>query len=202
VRAAIASHGPRGQSRRCLLAGLALLISGNASSAARDDEQAEFTYAHNAYQYTYTTALDADVETVTAIVTDFERLHRLNDGITASRVLERYDEHHVKRLLDGRQCVLMFCFELRLVEDVRVTPGRVHARVIPGEGSFREGTMEWHYTASDSGRTRISFRAAQTLDIWIPPVIGPLVLKRVFLREVRETCASIERLARSTATSP
>jgi len=176
-------------------------MSGNLHGATRDDEQTAFAFAHNAYRYSYTTALDADVETVAAIVTDFDRLHRLNDGIKASRVLERYDEHHVKRLIDGRQCVLMFCFELRLVEDVRVTPGHIHARVIPGAGSFRDGHMDWHYTALDAGRTRISFRAAQTLDVWVPPVIGPLVLKRVFLREVRETCTNIERLARSTATS-
>ena len=202
MRAAIASAPPRARGRHGLLAGLALLIGGNASGAARDDEQAEFAFAHNAYRYTYATALDADVEAVTAIVTDFDRLHRLNDGITVSRVLERYDEHHVKRLLDGRQCVLMFCFKLRLVEDVRVTPGHVRARVIAGEGSFSAGDMDWYYTAAGAGRTRITFSAAQTLDIWIPPVIGPLVLKRVFLREVRETCANIERLARSTARPP
>lgn len=179
-----------------------MLIGGNASGAARDDEQAEFAFAHNTYRYTYTTTLDADVEAVTAIVTDFDRLHRLNDGITASHVLARYDEHHVKRLIDGRQCVLMFCFKLRLVEDVRVTPGHVHARVIEGEGSFSAGDMDWYYTALGAGRTRITFSAAQTLDVWIPPVIGPLVLKRVFLREVRETCASIERLAHNAITAP
>jgi len=199
VRATLTSRHWRGPGRHGLLAGLALILSGNANGAARDDEQAEFAFADNAYRYTYTTALDADVATVTAIVTDFDGLHRLNDGIKASRVLERYDEHHVKRLIDGRQCVLMFCFELRLIEDVHVTPGHVHARVVPGEGSFSKGDMDWHYTALDAERTRIRFSAAQTLDVWIPPLIGPLVLKRVFLREVRETCASIERLARSPA---
>ena len=55
----------------------------------------------------------------------------------------------------------------------------------------------WRLEPLDETTTRISVEANQTPDFWIPPVIGPLVFKRAFVREVRETGRNIEREAQN-----
>jgi hypothetical protein len=129
------------------------------------------------------------------VVTDYDDIHRVNDSITESRVLERHGPDRLKRLLALRQCVLVFCFDIRFVEEISIDDERIETTIVPAESTFREGTAVWRLEALDGGRTRITVTAMQTPDFWIPPVLGPMLLKRVFLREIAETCANIERLA-------
>lgn len=192
--------------RQFARAGACVLLVGclqpAATAAPRAVETVDFHFAHNTFRYRYATLLTAPYDGVAAVLTDFERLHRLNDGIQASAVLEHYADGSVKRRLDVRQCVLMFCFDVVLVERVSVAPGRIEADIVPDEGSFEHGHMVWHYAARDPRHTRITFSAEQKLAFWIPPVIGPYILKRTFLAEVRATCARLEALARGGASAP
>jgi hypothetical protein len=41
--------------------------------------------------------------------------------------------------------------------------------------------------------------ADQEPDFWIPPVLGPLILKHTFTSEVQETLMKIEQLANAAA---
>ena len=173
-----------------------------ATAAPRAVETVDFHFVHNTFRYHYATLLAAPADGVAAVLTDFERLHRLNDGIQASTVLEHYADGSVKRRLDVRQCVLMFCFDVVLVERVSVAPGRIEADTVPDEGSFEHGHMVMALRGAGPRHTRITFSAEQKLAFWIPPMIGPYILKRTFLAEVRATCARLEALARGGASVP
>ena len=129
-----------------------------------------------------------------AVVTDFEHMKRVNDDIVESRVLTRYENGELKRLLKLRHCILLFCFDMDFVERVRESPGHITTTIVPEESTFVDGTANWQIEALDDGHTRISVSARQTPRFWIPPVLGPIVLKRVFMSEVAETCANIERI--------
>jgi hypothetical protein len=168
-------------------------------AVAGDDERAHIEFHGQTYSYEFSAVLAAPRDAVHTVVTDYERLERVNDSITDSRVIERHDDGSLKRLLALRECVLMFCFDITFVEDLVETADGIRTTVIPAESTFRDGHAEWQLEAIDGTRTRMRIRATQTPDFWIPPVLGPLVLKRVFLREVRETSANIERLARAAA---
>jgi hypothetical protein len=173
---------------------LAVMLAA-ATAGAGQTERAEMHFHDGSYEYTFTALLEGSSAAVHAIVTDYDNLGRINDDIVESRVLERYPGGGVKRVLRLTPCLLLFCFNLHFVESVRETPGRIVTTVIPAESNFADGRSEWRIEAIDAGRTRISVNARQTPTFWIPPVIGPLLLRHVFLREVRETCTNIERLA-------
>ena len=81
----------------------------------------------------------------------------------------------------------------------REAPGHIVTTVVPGESNFADGRAEWLIEAVDDSHTRISVNARQTPTFWIPPVIGPMLLRHVFLREVQETRSNIERIAQSAA---
>lgn len=164
-------------------------------AGAGDIEHAEIGFEGATYRYVFITLLDGPADAVRAVVTDFERLGRINENITASKVLERYDDGSFKRLLRLEPCVIGICFELDFVERVVIDGPAISTTIVPGEGNFLEGSAQWRIDAVGPRRTRLQVRATQTPDFWIPPVIGPWVLKRVFLREVTETSERIERLA-------
>ena len=157
-------------------------------------ERAEISFEGDTYQYTFIARLKGDAEDVHSIVTDYDHMKRINDDIVESRVLHRYENGELKRLLMLRHCILLFCFDMDFVERVHESAGHITTTMVPEESTFSDGTANWRIEALADGYTRVSVSARQTPRFWIPPVLGPLVLKRVFMKEVAETCANIERI--------
>ena len=167
--------------------------------AAAETERAEISFEGRTYQYIFIARMRGDINAVHAVVTDYDHMQRINDDIVESRVLARYDNGELKRLLRLRHCILVFCFDMDFVERVRESPGHIITIVVPEESTFLDGTANWQLQALDGGYTRISVSARQTPRFWIPPVLGPMILKRVFMQEVAETCANIERIVNAGA---
>lgn len=178
-----------------VLAGLLLIAVSHGAARAAELERADISFRDRTWHYVFATVLDGPLDAVRTVITDYDRLDRINDDVVASRVLERHGDGRLRRLLALKPCVLLFCFELSFVEDVEETPHGVVTRVVPGAGSFVDGIASWRLEDL-GGRTRVTVEARQTPDFWIPPVLGPLLLARVFRHEIAETCARIETLAR------
>ncbi len=131
------------------------------------------------------------------MVTNYEHLYRINDDVLQSEIIEHYDANHLKRRMWLNHCVLVFCFDLVFVENVEMfDDGTITTTVIPAESNFRRGVAKWKVESLSAQSTRISVEAEQEPDFWIPPVIGPMIFKRAFMKEVRETASNIEREAR------
>lgn len=162
---------------------------------AAETERAEISFQGRTYQYTFVAIVKANAEDVHRVVTDFDHMKRVNDDIVESRVLHRYANGELKRLLKLRHCILVFCFDMDFVERVHESPGHLTTTMVPEESTFVDGTASWQIEALDASHTRVSVSARQTPRFWIPPVLGPIILKKVFMREVAETCANIERIA-------
>ena len=178
--------------------GLLYLMSLAISSAAMAAtvKRADLTFSGRAYHYRFDSEIAATVARVKAVVADINQLARLNDDIITSQLLERYDAHSFKRRLLLKHCILVFCFDLNFVERVEVLPsGDITTHIIPGESNFRRGDAIWRMVELDAERTLVTMEADQEPDFWIPPIIGPLLIKHSFVREVAETVDKLERLA-------
>ncbi len=177
----------------------AALILLSATATAVETERADIEFDRGTYSYTFIFVIDAATAPVRAIVTDYDRLDRINSHIVESRVIERYGAHSLKRVLRLRRCILLFCFDLNFVETVEEMPDKIVTTIVPEESTFEDGVAEWRIETVAGGRTRMSISARQTPTFWIPPVIGPYILKRVFLKELRDSCDNIERIVQSEA---
>ncbi len=180
----------------CIIRSVAVAAALAFNAMASEVKQADISFTGNAYQYQFTIELLAPIAIVRDIVTDYDNLARINDDIVQSEILERYDDQRLKRRMWLNHCVLVFCFDLYFVEEVEeLADGTITTTVIAAESNFRRGYSKWRIDAVSATVTRISVEAEQEPEFWIPPVIGPMIFKRAFMKEVRETGTKIEREA-------
>lgn len=177
---------------------LCVLLAGAPGAATLD--RAEFRFEQQHYHFEYSAHLAADVDAVRRVMTDYDRLSRLNDDVIVSRVLARFGERSVKRQVLMKHCVLVFCFDIDLVEQIDVQPdGEIVAVVVPGEGSFRSGRTTMRIEADPAGGTRVTSATEQQPDFFVPPLLGPMIMKRSFVAEITETTRRVEALANAGA---
>ena len=179
-----------------LIVTLGLLISSMASSSAYL-KKSSIEYRDKKFLYSFEAQINAHHERVLGKLHNFEQWDRLNDNISKSKVLETLPGKKIKRLLTLTQCIFTFCFNLKFVEVVAFSKDKLEMNIIPGEGNFSAGQAIWETVPEGADKTLIRVSATLTPDFWIPPVIGPLVLERVFLKQISKTIKTIETLARS-----
>jgi len=166
------------------------------TATASEVKQASIQFVGKSYHYRFNLEIHAPIEAVRKVVTDYDNLDRINDNIVQSDVLEHYDERRLRRRMWLKHCVFVFCFDLYFVEDVEhFDDGTITTTVVPELSNFRRGYSNWRIESISATTTRITVEAEQEPAFWIPPVIGPFIFKRAFLKEVRESGINIEREA-------
>lgn len=177
-----------------LLAGIAVMLISMSVTAA-DIRSITATSEYGIYTLEFDAVIMADFATVRRIVTDYDQLHRLSKSILESRSLDIDDSGNGRRKLVTETCILLFCFDAILVEDVRVTGQQlITTTIIPDLSDFAFGRSYWHLVP-ESGNTLLRFQSVMEPSFWIPPVIGPWLIKNWMREEVREIILNIERQA-------
>tara|TARA_B100000945_G_C20176545_1_gene500286 strand:- start:101 stop:625 length:525 start_codon:yes stop_codon:yes gene_type:complete len=171
------------------------MVSSISSSASL--EKSIIEYKDNRFLYSFEALINASPQRVVARIHNFEQWYLLNDNISKSKVLETLSGNKIKRLLTLTQCIFAFCFNLKFVEVVTVSRDRLEMNIVAGEGSFSAGQAIWETVSEGADKTLIKVNATLAPDFWIPPVIGPLVLEKVFLKQIKKTIQTIETLAKS-----
>lgn len=184
---------------RRLLATCALLLAGAAPAAAELEDHA-FDFTNGCSRYHFTARLRAPAAEVLQTLVDPARIAQTNNDIRTSRVLSRASDGSFVREVGMQQCVIGICFNIRFVERVREDgPGALAVAQLPNAGTFRRGDARWTVASLPGGVTLLSMRAEQEPSFWVPPVIGPYLMRRTFEREVRETVGRIEDIANAAA---
>ena len=144
------------------------------------------------YSLSVTARIDAPLDTVYRSITDFDNLAAINPAIEESQLLATptADTRHVRSVI--RVCILVFCKRVEQVQEVTLLEDyALDAVVLPQGGDFRSGVAHWQLTAKGA-TTEMLFTNTFEPDFWVPPVIGPWLIKRKLMREVAETAMYIE----------
>ena len=180
---------------RPLLATLWLLLPVSVAQAGSVDH-VRARHEHGVYTVDLDMVLDATAANVQAIVTDYDGLHRLSSSIVESRRLPPSVTEVERRRVVYRACFLIYCFTAIMVEAVRYpSPGMMVSVVEPEGSDFVAGTSEWEFSPVGETRTRVRFHSQLQPRFWVPPVVGPWIIKRKMLTAARETGLRIEKLA-------
>lgn len=137
----------------------------------------------------------ADIDRVKALLTDYDNLTLLNDAIRESYTVYSLDDFTHRVFVHTEACVSFFCKSFIQVQDVEELPGNVIiSTVVPGKSDFDYAHARWKISPVGQ-RTRVNFSTDLKPSFWVPPLIGPLLIKSKLRDEVLGTIEGLERLA-------
>jgi hypothetical protein len=167
-----------------------------APAGAYDIDTLAVTHDDGHYTVDFSVRLAAPAEKVRALSTDYANLAQLSDLVAESRILA-VSGNTTRLKLVLRACVLFLCKSVGRVEDVVAEPnGDITTRALPEQSDFRVAAERWRILPEGTG-TRFLYRAELEPAFFVPPIIGPLVMRRVLARELRESAVRFEQLAGS-----
>lgn len=175
---------------------LAYIPNGNAA----DILHSEVHHRDGVYRVRFSVHVYAEAQAVRALMTDYARLSRLSPVVTSTEVVQRSADGTQRLRLKLRACVWIFCKDLRKLEDVSTrTNGEIVTVAIPNESDFSHAVERWRIVAAPDGaraaRTRIEYEAEMTPSFFVPPFLGPALIKRALRRELTHSIETLERLA-------
>ncbi|RLA01759.1 MAG: hypothetical protein DRQ45_05515 [Gammaproteobacteria bacterium] len=174
---------------RRLIAGLLLMP---ATSLAGEILASSVEHEGDHYSLSVTALIDAPIEIVYQSITDFDNLAAINPAIEESELRSMPDAETQRVRSVIKVCILVFCKRIEQVQDVTMKAGYViEAVVLPAHSDFRSGLARWQLTTRGTS-TELLFTNTFEPDFWVPPVIGPWLIKRKLISEVAETAMYIE----------
>ncbi len=153
--------------------------------------------AHHAGRYTVTfeVRLDADSAAVRRLLTDYDHLERLSPVVEKSQRVAPDADGHPRVRVTMHSCLLFFCRTVRKLESVvEQSDGGIVVTADPAESDYRYSRAEWRIDA-EGARTRLGYRAEHEPAFFVPPVIGPWLVKARIRRELALLAERLEQLA-------
>ena len=155
----------------------------------------EATHDDERYKLTFEVVINAGRDKVWQIMTDYNRLTRVSKVIVESRILKQEDEnrHRVGGTLHA--CILIFCKTMKKVVDIEARPqDDIVVTGVPALSDFSYSVEHWEVSA-EGAKTRLRYSAEMVPDFFIPPLIGPWLVKSFLQREIRGIAIKVEELA-------
>ncbi len=173
---------------------LLLALVGVSHSIAVEIDDVLVTQKGRVYRAELTFDVTASADQVTSVLTDYDHPNRLTPDVTSRPVVGRQGE--VTRVrTEIHSCVVFFCKDLTLTQDVRIVGGAIKADIVPEESDFRSGYLLWSVTGSDSGGSKIQYESVIEPDFFIPPLVGGIFMRKRFQQQIFATAQNLEREA-------
>lgn len=143
------------------------------------------------------TFIDAPPEAVYEILADYEGFQRISKVFEETRYIERDEIGNGVVYSRAEGCVLFFCTEIERVETLTVTPpSEIVAVAIPEQSDVDFSVARWEFEAEGDG-TRLLYGVDFKPSFWIPPVLGPMIIRAKLRSRGSEAAVRIEQLANS-----
>ena len=180
------------------LATAVLLLGMSFTLYSGDIEYAHASHSKGEYEVEIAAMLSGHWQDIYEVATDFHQLSRLSDIIVDAGVIENENDDTsevIRRWLVTRICFPFYCFSATLVEDVQFNGSNtIKTSIIPDESDFEYGEAEWQIESEGEENTLISFHGRFKPDFWIPPLIGPVLVKRIMVNATSQTMLAMEQL--------
>jgi hypothetical protein len=175
----------------------------SASAAGATIHSAAVSYQSGSFIVEVDALLDCAETKARALLTDYNQLERLIPAVERSEILDVREPGDYRVRTVSYTCLWFYCKRLTRVQDVvEAHDGSITAIVVPELSEFSHGTMRLNLWQETAG-TRILIRSEVTPDVWIPPLLGPWLIKRELHAEALQTVRNLERVAaEATPTDP
>ena len=137
----------------------------------------------NRYHISVVSQLNAKIDTIYKLLTDYDNIHKLDPAIIKSRIV-RKKAQIVQVETISYECVGPFCQEIKHTQDVQSFSRQIiSAKTVPELSDYSYGYMLWHLKSlseADFEQTLIKLTIELEPSFWLPPLIGSYVLEQKF----------------------
>ncbi len=184
---------------RGLLFSLALLAAG---AHAAELKSVDVTHEKGVYRMTSVTVLDAPLAGVFDVLTDYDDFERISSVYDDAHFLPRLGDDPVRVYTRVKGCVWFYCQTLERVE-ILTNEGLTCLRTeaIPDASDFKSSVSTWTLREVEGG-TEVTYSILMEPDFFVPPLIGPYVLKRRLRSGGTDAIARMERFANASDRTP
>ena len=180
-----------------ILAAVALTVSASAATL----ESIDVRHDEGIYRLHAETLLDASPEAIAAVLLDYERFGRISSVYKEYGYLEPASDGTPIVFTRTEGCVLRwFCKSMTRVERLEVAEaGHIRTVTLPDRSDFKRSISEW-VIEREGSVSRMIYTLEMEPDFFVPPLIGPPILKRRLRRGGGDAIDRIERLAQEAET--
>ena len=185
------------------LAALSILAAISMAGTAAAAELRNIDVEHSKGRYTVYSVVwfDATVEQVFEVFRQWDLSTKFSSAIVESRDIEADEHGRPQYFVRNQGCLLFFCksfvrqgyVELEVNQELR-------AYADPEISDFRLSNETWTFAREDSGTT-VSYHLEMEPKFWVPPGIGPFLIKRKFRNNGGEAIDRIEAIAKDIPTA-
>lgn len=184
---------------------LFVAVALTANAAAAEFESLQVRHEGGDYTVEASARIDAGIDAVRAVITDYRHMHWITGAVQEAAVLDRPEAGVAIVYVRSRAC---FGFLCRTIEQVQQADARDRDRVVfvtfahETFDDLEHARSEWRLEALDEGRTRIFWTLEMDPAFWVPPLIGPGLIRDSLEDEGRDMIRGIEKLAREREARP
>jgi hypothetical protein len=145
-------------------------------------------------------AIDAAPPDVFRALRDYAAMPRYNPDLVAVRIEPTSEPNRVRLFTTVHLCVLFFCRTMHqeqlMTATANATGGILQAELIPQDGAFK-GLGHWAVNPCRDDRPQSCVDAQIELVpvFWVPPVIGPWLIRKKMYEEAERSSAGLEQVA-------
>lgn len=162
----------------------------------------EVDYVDGRYSVESVVWFDAGVDEMFAVFSNWGLSTEFSNAIVEARDLEPDAEGRPGFYIRNKGCILFFCKSLVRQGYVESEDDRVlRAYADPDVSDFRLSEESWEF-AEDNGGTRVRYVLHMEPDFWVPPAIGPYLIKRKLGSKGGKALDRIEAIAQGYAQTP
>jgi ribosome-associated toxin RatA of RatAB toxin-antitoxin module len=175
---------------------LALLLAAALPARAAGPIALQVERAGAQLQVRATVEAQAPAELCYSVIADFDRLAEFIPDLQSSRIVSSAGQPlRLRQVGETRLGLSKYAVDVTLAVTVD-PPRRIDFRRVDGNLVLMEGSWQ---VGGDARRCTVDYHADLQPSFWIPPLVGPLIVRRQVERQLAGLLAEIERRARSTA---
>ncbi|MBV1875185.1 MAG: hypothetical protein KUG50_01010 [Cycloclasticus sp.] len=168
---------------------LIILFSASFNVAANNPTIADVVYNDGIYSSTLSTTIHAPRKSIYQLLTSYNDLSKYSRLIYKSQLLAN---GHL--LLNLKVCFFVICFDKKLTLSLEISNHSINGRIVPEYSDFKSGSLKWHLSGNNLA-SFLQFSGELTPNFWLPPIIGPLLIKHKLRSEAKYSVKQLKLLS-------
>lgn len=172
-----------------------------ATTTAAELRNIAVVYEEGIYSVDSEVWFDAPQASVYAVFADWDLSTEFSSAIVEARNTGPDAQGRYGYYVRNRGCILFFCKSVVRAGTVEMTPdSKLTASADPEQSDFDVSDEQWLFHSED-GRTVVHYSLKMKPGFWVPPVIGPYLIKRKLRDDGSDALERIERIAQRQVAS-